>query len=144
MSTKKFSDNATEIIIHFLFKSKTLTLPLEGRNSGRWWPLTSTYCQRSGMRGVLPPRSFVRLHDMAHIKHVNFNSIMIILMLSHYHHANDKVERKFRVTHSWPRHYMGMSGQRHVPAALYPQGKDPRYPLYRRLVGPQSRSGHRG
>jgi hypothetical protein len=27
--------------------------------------------------------------------------------------------------------------------ALFP-GKDPRYPLYRRLGGPQSRSGHRG
>jgi hypothetical protein len=25
-----------------------------------------------------------------------------------------------------------------------PPGKDPRYPLYRRLGGPESRSGHRG
>ena len=32
-----------------------------------------------------------------------------------------------------------MSGQRHVPAAL-PPGKT-QYPLYRRLVGPQRRSG---
>jgi hypothetical protein len=24
---------------------------------------------------------------------------------------------------------MGVSGQRHAPAALYPRGKDPRYPL---------------
>jgi hypothetical protein len=39
---------------------------------------------------------------------------------------------------------MGVSGQRHAPAALYPRGKDPRYPLYRRLGGPQSRSGHWG
>jgi hypothetical protein len=39
---------------------------------------------------------------------------------------------------------MGMSGQCHAPAALYPRGKDPRYPLYRTLGGPQSRSGHRG
>jgi hypothetical protein len=38
----------------------------------------------------------------------------------------------------------GVSGQHHAPAALYPQGKDPRYPLDRRLGGPQSRSGHRG
>jgi hypothetical protein len=37
----------------------------------------------------------------------------------------------------------GLSGQRHAPAALYPRGNDPRYPLYRRLGGPQSRSGHR-
>jgi hypothetical protein len=37
----------------------------------------------------------------------------------------------------------GVSGQHHVPAALYLRGKDPRYPLYRRLGGPQSWSGHR-
>jgi hypothetical protein len=37
-----------------------------------------------------------------------------------------------------------MSGQRHALAALYPWGKNPQYPLYRRLGGPQSRSGHRG
>ena len=34
---------------------------------------------------------------------------------------------------------MGVGGQRHAPAALAP-GKT-RYPLYRRLDGPQSRSG---
>jgi hypothetical protein len=39
---------------------------------------------------------------------------------------------------------MGVSGQHHAPASLYPRGKDPRYPLYRRLGGLQSRSGHRG
>jgi hypothetical protein len=32
---------------------------------------------------------------------------------------------------------MGVSGQRHAPAALYPE-KDPRYPLDRKLGGPQS------
>jgi hypothetical protein len=47
-------------------------------------------------------------------------------------------------THSRPRHYMWVSGQRHAQAALCPRRKDPRYPLYRRLGGPQSRSGHRG
>jgi hypothetical protein len=36
---------------------------------------------------------------------------------------------------------MGVSGQRHAQAALYPRGKDPRD---RRLGGPQSRSGRRG
>jgi hypothetical protein len=35
---------------------------------------------------------------------------------------------------------MQMSGQFHAPAALSP-GKSPRYPLIRRLGGPQSRSG---
>jgi hypothetical protein len=35
---------------------------------------------------------------------------------------------------------MGVSGQRHAPAGLYPF----RYPLDKRLGGPQSRSGRRG
>jgi hypothetical protein len=39
---------------------------------------------------------------------------------------------------------MGVSGQRRAPAALYPRGKGPRYPLYRRLGGPQSQPGLRG
>jgi hypothetical protein len=47
-------------------------------------------------------------------------------------------------TRSRSRHYMGVSGQRHVPAALYPRGNDPRYPLYRRLGELQSWSGYRG
>jgi hypothetical protein len=35
-------------------------------------------------------------------------------------------------------------GWAHAPAVLYPRGKDHPYPLYRRLGGPQSRSGRRG
>jgi hypothetical protein len=38
---------------------------------------------------------------------------------------------------------MEVSGQIHAPAALLP-GKEPQYPLGRRLGGPQSRSGRRG
>jgi hypothetical protein len=38
---------------------------------------------------------------------------------------------------------MEVNGQLHAPAAL-PQGKEPRYPLDRRLGGPQSRSGRNG
>jgi len=38
---------------------------------------------------------------------------------------------------------MKASGHLHVPAAL-PPGKYPRYPLNRRLVGAQSRSGRGG
>jgi hypothetical protein len=38
---------------------------------------------------------------------------------------------------------MEVSGQLHAPAAL-PPGKSPRYPLDRRLGGPQSRSGRFG
>jgi hypothetical protein len=35
---------------------------------------------------------------------------------------------------------MGVKGQLHAPAALYPRGKT-RYPLHMRLFGPQVRSG---
>jgi hypothetical protein len=38
----------------------------------------------------------------------------------------------------------GENGQCHALATLYPWGKEPWYPLYRRLGGPQSRCGHRG
>jgi hypothetical protein len=38
---------------------------------------------------------------------------------------------------------MEVSGQLHAPAAL-PPGKDTRYPLDRRLGGPQSQSGRGG
>jgi hypothetical protein len=38
----------------------------------------------------------------------------------------------------------GVSGQCHALDVLYARGKDPRYPLDRRLGGPQSQSGHRG
>jgi hypothetical protein len=31
-----------------------------------------------------------------------------------------------------------------TPLSFYPRGKDPRYPLHRRLGGPQSRSGRFG
>jgi hypothetical protein len=38
---------------------------------------------------------------------------------------------------------MQVSGQLHAPAALF-SAKEPRYPLDRRLGGPQSRSEHGG
>jgi hypothetical protein len=49
----------------------------------------------------------------------------------------------YRATFSCPRHLLevsGQLGQLHVPAALSP-GKSPRYPLDKKLGGPQSRSG---
>jgi hypothetical protein len=47
-------------------------------------------------------------------------------------------------THSRPQHWMGVSGQRHASAALYPWRKYHQYPLDRRLGGPQGQSRHRG
>jgi hypothetical protein len=49
----------------------------------------------------------------------------------------------YRPIFSWPRHELEVSGQLHDPAALLP-GKEPLYPLARRLGGPQSRFGRRG
>jgi hypothetical protein len=47
-------------------------------------------------------------------------------------------------THSLPRDWVGVCGQRHAPAAVYPQREDLWYPLDKRLGDPQSWSGHRG
>jgi hypothetical protein len=50
----------------------------------------------------------------------------------------------YRSTFFWPRHLLEVSGQLHAPAALPPRKDTPRYPFYRRLGGPQSRSGRYG
>jgi hypothetical protein len=43
--------------------------------------------------------------------------------------------------HSWPRHFMEVSGQLHGPAAV-PSGRSPWYPLNMRLDRPQNQPGH--
>jgi hypothetical protein len=58
--------------------------------------------------------------------------------------CNNGIKKKVKVSRYTPWRRMGVSGQRHAPAALYPRGKDPRYPFDRRLSGPHSRSGCRG
>jgi hypothetical protein len=52
-------------------------------------------------------------------------------------------EWMYRSTFSWPQNYLDVSGQLHAPTALT-LGKGPQYPLDRRLVGLQSRSGELG
>jgi hypothetical protein len=61
-------------------------------------------------------------------------------------HTYEGVRRKGCIapTNLQPRNFIGVSDQRHVPFVIYPREKNYRYPLYRRLGGPQSRSGHRG
>ena len=54
-------------------------------------------------------------------------------------HEGPEGEQTYRSTLSLTSMLDGVGGQNHVPAAL-PQGKT-RYPLYRRLGGPQGRSG---
>jgi hypothetical protein len=54
-------------------------------------------------------------------------------------HGGPEGKQRYISTLSQPRRWMGVGGQRHAPAAL-PAGKI-RYALYRRLGGPQSRSG---
>jgi hypothetical protein len=46
--------------------------------------------------------------------------------------------------YSKPRHQIQVSNQRHAPAVLFPRQRTPRYPLDRRLGGPERWSGHRG
>jgi hypothetical protein len=45
--------------------------------------------------------------------------------LSHYTPWRRLGGEEIAPTHSRPRHWIRVSGQRHVPDALYPQGKDP-------------------
>ena len=55
-------------------------------------------------------------------------------------HWGPEGEERYCYTLSWPRHLDGGGGgQHHAPAALPP--RKTRYPLYRRLGGPQGRSG---
>jgi hypothetical protein len=44
-------------------------------------------------------------------------------------HAGAWGERSIAPTHSRPRHQIGVSGQRHAPAALLPPGKGPPVPI---------------
>ena len=54
-------------------------------------------------------------------------------------HGGPEGEQKYSSALSLTRRQIGVGGQRHAPAAS-PPGKI-RYPLYRRLVGPEGRSG---
>jgi hypothetical protein len=58
-------------------------------------------------------------------------------------YATAGIARRISATRKPPHHDKVETPSRR-PAALYPRGKDPRYPLHRKLGGPQSRSGHRG
>jgi hypothetical protein len=70
--------------------------------------------------------------------------LSLCLLIKHYAMKTYRgVDEYCRFTFSWPRHKLEVSGQLHAPAALLP-GKSSRYPFYRRLGGPQSRSGRYG
>jgi hypothetical protein len=63
--------------------------------------------------------------------------------LSRYRYAGDKGKR--HSSYSFLTLALdGVSGQRRAPATLYPRGKGSRYPLDRRLGGPQSWYGYKG
>jgi hypothetical protein len=74
-----------------------------------------------------------------------FNSLVKKLKLSHYTPRRRLGEDRKYSSYSFSTSALdGVSGQLQAPATLFPREKDPRYPLDRRLGGPQSRSGHRG
>ena len=54
-------------------------------------------------------------------------------------HEGPEREQRYSFTFSLTSALDGVGGQRHAPAALPPG--ETRYPLYRRLGGPQGRSG---
>jgi hypothetical protein len=56
-------------------------------------------------------------------------------------HEGPKGEYRYSYTLSLTSALDGVGGQRHDPAALHPGKRPDRYPLYRRLGEPQSRSG---
>jgi hypothetical protein len=60
------------------------------------------------------------------------------------YHEGTRRERRYRSYSFMTLALDVVGGQRHAPAALYPKGKDPRYPLDTRLGGPQSWYGHKG
>jgi hypothetical protein len=64
--------------------------------------------------------------------------------LSRNRHSVDKGERRYSSYSLFASTLDGVSGRRHASAGLYLLEKDSRYPVDRRLGGPQSRSGHRG
>jgi hypothetical protein len=59
------------------------------------------------------------------------------LKLFRYRHACAEEERQYSSYSFLNSALDGVSGQRDAQAALYPRGKDPRYPLNRRLVWTQ-------
>jgi hypothetical protein len=73
----------------------------------------------------------------------NREKVKLSLCLTTHYTMKALVEWLYRSTFSWPRNYLDVTGQLHAPAAL-PPGKETRYPLDRRLGGPQSRSGQYG
>jgi hypothetical protein len=75
--------------------------------------------------------------------HIQFNACMNTPSYPTTRHPGAWWERKYSSCSFSTSALEVVSGQRHVPAVLYPRGKDPRYPMYRRLGRPQSRSGHR-
>jgi hypothetical protein len=65
------------------------------------------------------------------------HQVKIKVKLSCHRHARDKGERRYIApTHSWPQHQIGVSGERHVPAALYAHERTPDTHCIGGWVGP--------
>jgi hypothetical protein len=71
-------------------------------------------------------------------------SILVLRKLSYYSHADAKGERKYSFYSFLTSTLDGGEWSASCPGRALSPGKDPQYPLYRRLGGPQSWFGHRG
>jgi hypothetical protein len=70
--------------------------------------------------------------------------VEVKVKLSHYCHASNKGERSCSSYSFLTSALEDVSGRDRAPTVLYPQGKNPWYPLNKKPGGPQSWSGHRG
>jgi hypothetical protein len=75
---------------------------------------------------------------------MRFSEARSKVKLSLCHHAGDKGERKYSSYSFLTSALNGGEWSASRPGRALAPGKDPRYPLDKRLVGPQSGSGHRG
>jgi hypothetical protein len=77
--------------------------------------------------------------DIFTTSHISCKSKAVLLR-----HAGAKGERKYSSYSFLTSALDGVSGQSYAPTAAYRREKNSRYPLDRRLGGPQSWSGHSG
>jgi hypothetical protein len=109
-------------------------------------------CGLPGGRNILPPDGenvspeiniYPQVHTALH-QHLHCLGISrLIQKLSRYCHAGGNGKSSYNSYSVLTSTLDEVSGQRHAPAAIYPWKRTPRYPLYRRLGGPQSRAGQR-
>jgi hypothetical protein len=92
---------------------------------------------RSARQQISPCQGCLR-SQLATLSYIHMYITLAKGMAIPLHTYGSEGGRGIAPTHSRPRHYMGMSGQRHAPATLYPRGKDPGTHYTGGWVGPKA------